>query len=97
MSGRTIPVVKEALVQLTLGLRALNICVLVADITDEFILGLDTLRAYDASVDVGRHVPRLEGEDLLVTASVFSVVAAYRDPQQQPPVMWAVRWHRSSE
>jgi hypothetical protein len=93
--------VKEALVQMTPGLRALNICVLIADITDEFILGLDTLRAYDASVDVGRHVSRLEAEDLLVTeahtTSVFSVVAAYRESQEKPLVMWLVRWHRSSE
>jgi hypothetical protein len=33
--------------------------VLVADITDEFILGLDNPRAYDESVDVGRHVLRM--------------------------------------
>jgi hypothetical protein len=28
--------------------------VFVANITDELILGLDILRAYDASVDIGR-------------------------------------------
>jgi hypothetical protein len=50
-----IPVVKEALVELTLGQRALKIWVFVADITEEFILGLDNLRAYHATVDVGRH------------------------------------------
>jgi hypothetical protein len=54
--GRTIPIVKEALVELTLGQRAVNIWVFVADIRDEFIPGLDILRAYDESVDVGRHV-----------------------------------------
>jgi hypothetical protein len=54
-SGRTIPVVREALRELTLGQRALNIWIFVADITEEFILGLDNLRAYHATVDVGRH------------------------------------------
>jgi hypothetical protein len=44
-SGRTIPVVKEALVELTLGQRALKIWVFVTDINDVFILGLDILRA----------------------------------------------------
>jgi hypothetical protein len=39
-----------------LGRRPLRIWVLVADITDELFLGLDILRAYDASVDVGSHV-----------------------------------------
>jgi hypothetical protein len=49
-SGRTIPVVRE----LTLGQHTLNIWVFVADKTEEFILGLDNLRAYHATVDVGR-------------------------------------------
>jgi hypothetical protein len=48
--------VREALVELTLEQRALKIWVFVADITDEFILGLDILQAYHATVDVGRHV-----------------------------------------
>jgi hypothetical protein len=30
--------------------------VFVADVTDEFILGLNILRAYDESVDVGRRM-----------------------------------------
>jgi hypothetical protein len=36
----------------------------VAAITDELILGLDVLRAYDASVDVGRHVLRMGREEM---------------------------------
>jgi hypothetical protein len=36
--------------------------VFVADIADDFILGLDILRAHDASVDIGRRVLRL-GQD----------------------------------
>jgi hypothetical protein len=59
VSGQTIPIVKKALVDLNLGQRTLNTRVFVADITEEFILGLDILRAYDASVDVSRHVRRL--------------------------------------
>jgi predicted aspartyl protease len=46
-SGETIPVLKKALVELTLGRRALRIWVFIAEVTDEFILGLDVLRAYD--------------------------------------------------
>jgi hypothetical protein len=50
-----IPFLKEALVELTLGQRTLNIWIFVNDITEEFILGLDIPRAYHATVDVGRH------------------------------------------
>jgi len=63
-SGETIPVLKEALVELTLGQRALRIWVFVAEVTDEFILGLDVLWAYDASVDLGRHLLRLGQEEV---------------------------------
>jgi hypothetical protein len=65
-SGRTIPIVKEALVELTLGQRALKIRVFVADITDEFILGLGILRAYHATVDVGRQRLRLGQDEVTV-------------------------------
>jgi hypothetical protein len=54
-SGRTIPVLREALRELTLGQRALNVWVFVDDITHDLILGLDILRAYNATVDVERH------------------------------------------
>jgi hypothetical protein len=43
--------------------------VFVADITDEFILGLDIRWAYDISADVGRHVLRLGREEVLVKAA----------------------------
>jgi hypothetical protein len=36
----------------------------VADMTDEFILVLNTLQAYDVSADVGRHVLRLGRDEL---------------------------------
>jgi hypothetical protein len=49
--------------------------VFIADITDDFILGLDILRAYDASVDRGRRVLRLVQDEVPVreapTASVL--------------------------
>jgi hypothetical protein len=38
--------------------------VFVANITDELILGLDILRAYDASVDIGRQKLRLAEEEV---------------------------------
>jgi hypothetical protein len=38
--------------------------VFVANITDELILGLDILRAYDASVDIGRQTLRLAEEEI---------------------------------
>lgn len=52
-SGETIPVVTQARVELTLWQRALKIWFFIPYITDDFILGLDIPRAYDASVDVG--------------------------------------------
>jgi len=63
-SGETIPLLKEALVQLTLGRRSLRIWVFVAEVIDEFILGLDVLPAYDAFVDLGRHLLRLGREEV---------------------------------
>jgi hypothetical protein len=55
---------REAHVELTLGLRPLRIWVLVTDITDELILGLDVLRDCNASVDVGRRVLRIGEEEV---------------------------------
>jgi hypothetical protein len=53
-SGETIPVMEETPVELTLALRIL---VFVTEVMDEFILGLDVLQAYDASVHLGHHLP----------------------------------------
>jgi hypothetical protein len=50
-SGETIPI-EEYLDELTLRRRALRIWVFVAEVTDEFVLGLDVLRAYYLSVDL---------------------------------------------
>jgi hypothetical protein len=55
-SGKTIPVLKETLIELTLGWRALRIWMRIMEVTEEFILGSDVLRAYDATVDLGCHL-----------------------------------------
>jgi hypothetical protein len=63
VSGEALPIMKEVFLTLTLGRRPLKIWVFVADITDELILGLDVLRAYDVSVDTGRQTLRLAEEE----------------------------------
>jgi hypothetical protein len=47
-SGETIYVLKGTLIELNLTRSALKMWVLVAEITDEFILRLHVLRAHDA-------------------------------------------------
>ncbi|XP_023708055.1 uncharacterized protein LOC111864779 [Cryptotermes secundus] len=59
------PILKEVLLTLTLGRRPITMWVFVANITDELILGLDILRAYDVSVDIGRQTLCLAEEVLL--------------------------------
>jgi hypothetical protein len=54
VSGEALPILKEAFLTLTLGRHPLKIWGFVADITNEFILGLEVLSAYDASVKIGR-------------------------------------------
>jgi hypothetical protein len=49
VSGETILVVKEGLIEWTLGSHALEIWVFLVSTTDEFILVLDVLQAYDES------------------------------------------------
>jgi hypothetical protein len=61
-SGQTIPIEKEALVDMNLRRCVLNIWEFVADIVDDLILGLDVLGAYDASVNVVQDALRLSGE-----------------------------------
>jgi hypothetical protein len=89
-SGETIPVVKEACVELTIGQRTLRSWVFVADITDNFILGLDILRAYDASVDIGRRVLRL-GRDEVPVREVPTELKRTRPTENRRnglPVCW---------
>jgi hypothetical protein len=62
VSGESLPILKEDLTQI-LGCCPLRMWDSIADITDELILGLDILRAYDASVDIGRQNLRLAEEE----------------------------------
>ena len=64
-SGETIPVT-EALVERTLGWQTLRIWVFVAEITDEYILGLDVLRDYEASVVLEHQLLRLGQVEVMV-------------------------------
>jgi hypothetical protein len=60
----TIPVLKEALVELILERSTFKTWVFVADITDDFILGLDVLQALDALVDLwaaAQHDSKFQG------------------------------------
>jgi len=57
---------EEALVELTLGRRALRIWVFVAEVTDKFVLGLDVLRTYVASMDTGCHLLWLGWEEVML-------------------------------
>jgi hypothetical protein len=61
VSGEALPIVKEVFLTLTLGRHSLKIWVFVSN---EFILGLDILHAYDASVDLGRQMLRLAEEEV---------------------------------
>jgi hypothetical protein len=64
VSGETLPILKEVFLTLRLGWHPLKIWVFVASITNELILGLDILRAYDASVDLGRQTLHLAGKEM---------------------------------
>jgi hypothetical protein len=88
----TIPVFKEAHVELTMGRRTLRSWVFVADIKDDFVLGLDILRAYDASVDVGRRVLRLGQDEVPVretpTESALKRTRPTENRRNWRPVCW---------
>jgi hypothetical protein len=49
VSGEVLPILKEVSLPLNQGRRPVKILVFITNITNEFILGLDILRAYDAS------------------------------------------------
>jgi len=70
--------------------------VFVAEITDEFILGLDVLLAYDTSVELGRHLLRLGQEEVRLwnsgvrpTSSRLSLVSDKVVPAQCEKVVMA--------
>jgi hypothetical protein len=91
-SGETIPVVKEAHVELTMGRRTLRSWVFIADIKDDFILGPDILRAYDASVDIGRLVLRLGRDEVPVretpTESALKRTRPTENRRNCRPICW---------
>jgi hypothetical protein len=60
VSGEALLILKAVFLTLTLGWRPLKIWVFVANITNEFILWLDILQIYNASVDLGRHMLHLQ-------------------------------------
>jgi hypothetical protein len=66
--------------------------VFVADIKDDFILGLDILRAYDASVDIGRRVLRLGRDEVPVREtpmeSVLKRTRTTENRRNWRPVCW---------
>jgi hypothetical protein len=66
--------------------------VFVADIKDDFILGLDILRAYDASVDIGRRVLRLDQDEVSVRETPTETVLKRTRPTENRrnwrPVCW---------
>jgi hypothetical protein len=59
----TLFVLKEVLVELTIGWTSINIGLLVAEIMGELILGIDTLHTYDVFIDLGHHMLQL-GEEV---------------------------------
>ncbi|XP_033608870.1 uncharacterized protein LOC117282612 [Cryptotermes secundus] len=67
VSGQITPILKEAFVKLTLGECLLMAWVFVADIIEEFTLGLDVMYAHSAVVDLGRHVLRLGEKEVPLT------------------------------
>lgn len=65
-SGWTHPFLKEAVVELTLPRSPIPVWVLIIEITDEFILGLDVLHSCGAFVYQGPHMLQLCQEELSV-------------------------------
>jgi hypothetical protein len=66
--------------------------VFVADITDDFILGLDILRAYDASVDIGRRVLRLGRDEVPVREAPKAAMLKRTRPTENRRNGWPLCW-----
>jgi hypothetical protein len=64
VSGEALLILREVFRTLTQERRQLKILVFVTSITNEFILGLDILRAYEASLSPGRKTLRLAEEEI---------------------------------
>jgi hypothetical protein len=61
---KTLPILKEVFLTLPPGQRPLKIWVFIANITNEFILGLGMLRAHDASGHLRSQTLRLAEENV---------------------------------
>jgi hypothetical protein len=59
VSWEALPILNEVFLTLTLGQHQLKVWVFIASIT-EFILGLDILRVYDASVERRGRAPAFQ-------------------------------------
>jgi hypothetical protein len=64
VSGETLPISNDVLVELTLGQCSLTTWVFVISVIDKFILGLDVFCAYNLSVDLGCCVLWLGNEEV---------------------------------
>jgi hypothetical protein len=66
VSEEALPILKEGFLTMTLRRQSLKIWVFITNITNEFIMVLDILRAYDASLELGRQMLRLGLEEVLL-------------------------------
>jgi hypothetical protein len=82
VSSETLPVLKGATVELPLAHTALQITVFIGKITNESILGLDMLQAYDTAVELKHSVLRLCKEEPSLWLPGGTSISLY-DHQQQ--------------
>jgi hypothetical protein len=66
LAGEALPILKEVFQTLILGWRPQKSWVFIASITNEFILGLDILHAYDESVDLWCQTLHFAEEEVLL-------------------------------
>jgi hypothetical protein len=66
VSGETFSILEEVFLTLTLVQRPLEIWVFITRIPNECVLGLDVVRTYSASVDLGRQMLPLAEEEVLL-------------------------------
>jgi predicted aspartyl protease len=71
ISGQLTPVLKQVLVRLTLHNCRITTWALVANITEEFLLGLDVMWDLGVALDLGRQVLRIAGQDVPLKRSEF--------------------------
>jgi hypothetical protein len=103
VSGETLTILKEVFLTLTLGRHPLKIWVFITSITNKFILGLDIMRTYNASVDQGRQMLLLAEEELSLWSPGMGprpfilVVASDQVIPAQCEVVALAHWRAPSE